>query len=346
MSIKRIAQMAGVSIATVSRVLNNPDYRCSSEEVRERIFEAAREINYTPNLQARNLKMGVKSNKDAVRRINILVTRMEHDRTDPFFVELLHVIQNDIREKECILGRVWYEPLFSDDKKVSEINIEKKIMELLSVDEKIESDGLVIIGKCNEKVLTVLKNKCKNIVSINRNSTNYVVDEVVCDGAKIAGLAIDYLVSRGHKNIGYVGNCYNEMRYHGYMDALKRHGLELQVGYIVEAEQTEVSGYLTMERLSGKSDVPTAFYCANDSLALGMLKYLSEKKWKGYCPAIISSDGIEKAEEFSPRLSTVRVPKKDMGRLAIAILLDRMENRHESVVKLELNGELFRGETC
>lgn len=80
MSIKKIAAIAGVSTATVSRVLNNLDYKCSSEELREKIWQIAREMNYMPNEAARNLKMGKSTTKDTMYYLDILMTRTENNQ--------------------------------------------------------------------------------------------------------------------------------------------------------------------------------------------------------------------------------------------------------------------------
>ena len=107
MSIKKIAEKACVSAATVSRVLNNPNYRCSSPEMRDRIWKAAIALNYTPNTAARNLKMGVKGSEEKVYYIGVLMTRMEKATTDPFFNELLRVIESEIHKQVAILTKVW-----------------------------------------------------------------------------------------------------------------------------------------------------------------------------------------------------------------------------------------------
>lgn len=112
MSIKEIAEKAGVSAATVSRVLNNPNYKCSSPEVRDRIWKAAIALNYTPNTAARNLKMGIQNTGKKVYYIGVLMTRMEKATTDPFFNELLRVIESEIHKQIAILTKVWYMPLF------------------------------------------------------------------------------------------------------------------------------------------------------------------------------------------------------------------------------------------
>ena len=97
MSIKKIAEKVGVSV-TVSRVLSRPDYKCSSKELREQIFEAAREMNYVPNKSAKNLRSR-NCRQSEPYRICILVTRTSGSDTDPFFSELVGIIQTEINKK-------------------------------------------------------------------------------------------------------------------------------------------------------------------------------------------------------------------------------------------------------
>ena len=117
MSIKKIAKMAGVSPATVSRVLNNPNYRCSPPQLRDKIWKSAIELNYVPNEAARNLKLGVTSKENKTYYINVLITRMDESQSDPFFSELLRVIESEIHKQMCILTKVKYISIMSNDKK-------------------------------------------------------------------------------------------------------------------------------------------------------------------------------------------------------------------------------------
>lgn len=93
MSLKKIAETVGVSVSTVSRVLNNTSYKCASEDIKNKIWKAARELNYVPNLEARNLKKG--KNSVSAYNISVLLSRFETLDADPFFQELFRNIEEE-----------------------------------------------------------------------------------------------------------------------------------------------------------------------------------------------------------------------------------------------------------
>lgn len=345
MSIKKIAEKAGVSPATVSRVLNNPNYKCSVSGLRDKIWKTAIEMNYVPNEAARNLKKGVSAKQEKTWYINILMTRTDSSTTDPFFAELLRVIESEIHDKNCILSKVWYMSVFSDDRKCRRENLDRLIDGMYDEVEG-KRDGLIIIGRCNKEALKKLNKKYKSVVSVNRNSTNYEVDEVLCDGKKIAAAAVEYLISLGHKNIGYIGQCHSEDRYNGYLETLKKHDLYVIPEYVIETKQTEAEGYEAMEKFFQSDDMPTGIYCANDISAIGMLKCLNKFRNRYYMPSIISSDDIQEAQFTRPMLTTVSLPKEDMGKFALYLLLDRLKGGHSGIVRMELEGKLMIRNSC
>lgn len=345
MSIKKIAEKAGVSPATVSRVLNNPNYKCSVSGLRDKIWKTAIEMNYVPNEAARNLKKGVSVKQEKTWYINILMTRTDSSTTDPFFAELLRVIESEIHDKNCILSKVWYMSVFSDDRKCRRENLDRLIDGMYDEVEG-KRDGLIIIGRCNKEALKKLNKKYKSVVSVNRNSTNYEVDEVLCDGKKIAAAAVEYLISLGHKNIGYIGQCHSEDRYNGYLETLKKHDLDVIPEYVIETKQTEAEGYEAMEKFFQSDDMPTGIYCANDISAIGMLKCLNKFRNRYYMPSIISSDDIQEAQFTRPMLTTVSLPKEDMGKFALYLLLDRLKGGHSGIVRMELEGRLMIRNSC
>lgn len=345
MSIKEIAKSVGVSASTVSRVLNNPEYHCAKPGLRDKIWKKAMELNYTPNEAARQLKIGKETEEKKTFYINILMTRMGSEHTDPFFGELLRVIESEIHKNYCILTKVWYDPLFSDDKKCRRVNLQNHIDAMYQETED-KHDGLIVIGKCNREALRIWNEKYKNIVSVNRNSTNYEVDEVLCDGEKISKIAVEYLFSLGHLDIAYVGGCHNEARYRGFLSAMEEENVDVDPAWILETRPSESDGYEMMERILEMEDKPTGIYCSNDITAIGMLKCLNVHKGKYYNPSIISSDDIEEAQNAKPMLTTVRLPKEEMGRFAIFLLLDRMNGRHKANIRMELEGKLMVRNSC
>jgi DNA-binding LacI/PurR family transcriptional regulator len=172
------------------------------------------------------------------------------------------------------------------------------------------------------------------------------VDEVTCDGSKIASIAVEYLISLGHHEIGYVGECHNEARYKGYMETMTRHDIEPPVNYIYESRQTESDGYEVMTKILASDDIPTGIYCANDIMALGMLKALAKRKNKYLNIAIVSSDDIVQAQDCTPMLTTVSLPKEEMGKFAVMLLIDRINTGHKSVITMEFEAKLMKRESA
>ncbi len=345
MSIKKIAEQVGVSPSTVSRVLGNPNYHCSSEELRDKIWKAAIAMNYTPNQAARNLRLKKENDEEKTYYINILMTRMDFQQTDPFFSELLRVVESEIHKYSCILTKIWYEPFFSNDRKCCGIKA-KESVERLYAETDGKNDGLIIIGKCSPDALDCWTKKYKNIVSINRNSTNYQVDEVLCDGKKIASIAVEHLVSLGHKEIGYVGQCHKDARYKGFLSTLQKYNLDVNPHWVIEAEAMETAGYEAMDLFEKMEEQPTAIYCANDIIAVGLLKFMKKGRRRFYTPSVIASDDIEAAQNCSPMLTTVSLPKDEMGKFALFLLVDRMKGGHKVVTRLELEGKLMLRNSC
>ncbi|MBO4336536.1 MAG: LacI family DNA-binding transcriptional regulator, partial [Lachnospiraceae bacterium] len=106
MSIKKIAEMTGASIATVSRVLNDPEYHCRQKGLREKIWNAAMEIDYAPDENARSLRRSGRDKKAASHKVMVLMTHTNEESADPFFTELLKIVESQIHRQGCILSGV------------------------------------------------------------------------------------------------------------------------------------------------------------------------------------------------------------------------------------------------
>lgn len=322
MSLKKIGEMVGVSPSTVSRVLTIPNYKCSSETLRNQIFEAAKQLNYTPNQSARNLKLG--KSEEKVKRIGILVTK--GDDTDPFLREILNIIERQIHAQSCILSQIYYSDALNQT--------------------IADSDGMIVLGRCYPDVIKKLEKQTKNIINITRNTVDNGVDSVVCDGKKIAKKAVEYLIKLGHRKIAYIGNCHKEERFLGYQQTLFHYNIETKMEYIFDISQNEEQGYKVMKKIMKMKDSPTGIYCSNDVIAVGVLKFLNKYKSRYYHPSVISSDDIYEAQFTTPMLTTVALPKEEMARNALLFLLDRIEGGHKSVAKIELESNLIVRSSC
>ena len=343
-TIKDVAQRAGVSTATVSRVLNDPNYRCAEPGMREKIWRIAMEMNYTPNASARSLKLRDDPGKTAF--FQALMTRAgAESENDPFFRELLHCVETEVADHHCVLSGIQYRAELSDDKRCARMDPVARVRKMREAAGG-RCDGIIVIGKCNKDILRELQRQYVNVVSINRNSTEYAVDEVLCDGEKVAAMAVGHVLELGHRRIGYVGGCRNESRYRGYQAALRDNGLDLIPGYVQETGQTEEEGYRAMRAFLALAEPPSAVYCANDLSAIGALRCLGEMRQLRARPSIVASDDIEAAQSCSPMLTTVRVPKREMAHLAVQLLVDRWEGGHTGVVRVEVEAALMQRESC
>ena len=151
--------MTGASVSTVGRVLNNPNHKCSSEGLKERILQAAREINYVPNEAARNLKTGNHSKKE-VYYINILLTGLADEENDPFFSKIARLTELEIRKNGCVISSFWHRAEFADDKFCMSEDMDAIVNEMYG-DKEQKSNGLIIICRCCPKGLKSLKRREK-----------------------------------------------------------------------------------------------------------------------------------------------------------------------------------------
>lgn len=356
MSLKEIAKLSGTSAATVSRVLNHPEHRCNTPGLAEKIWETAARLHYIPNATARNLRLGI---DDTITpfTVDIFHTRFDSLDKDIFFGELFQCVKEELFAAGCLLGEILnsvdimdLENSFHDVKPIpyqsaSAFLKENTILSAAFIPRK-ENTGLVILGKCPSGLIPILRKRYSYIAGIDRNPTDYEYDEVICNGITAAEKAMEYLISLGHKNIAYIGDCTYEARYIGYYQTLLNHKLPLKHTNVHPTSQTQEEGYQVMLSILQGEDRPTAIFCANDSTAFGVLQAIRQNKKKGYLPSIISIDNVEDSQKTSPMLTTIDIPKKEMSHLALTLLLDRKEKHHKENVRIELPCRLIERESC
>lgn len=329
MSLKKIASMVGASVSTVSRVLNNTSSTCASKELQDKIWNAAREIGYRPNEAARALKKGGESGEKL--HVIIVMARVSADE-DPFFSELLRCLEIDFLQQGMVVDDV--------------IHAGEYLQEDFT-----RANGIIILGRCSAALLKQISDKNKNIVGIWRNSMNFSIDEVICDGKKAAKLAVSHLLSLGHQRIAYIGDCSYESRYVGYCDTLFHNNIPLDYELIKQTNQTkketESAFQKLMEnKLTGKADFG-AIFCANDYTAIHVLKLLGRQKPNiRNSISVISIDDIEDAQNTMPFLTTIRIPRREMAHMAVTVLMDRIQKGHTEALRIEFFGRLINRDSC
>ena len=336
MSLKEIAHRAGTSVSTVSRVLNQPDYKCKNPELEARIWAAAQEISYTPNTAAQTLKSGAPQIKTTPLTFDIFLTRFPSLSQDLFFSELFESLKKELLRQQCVPGKFLTLP------EVTSMLKEKSSFSVTDT----HADGIILLGKCPAELISTLQNHYHNIVGIDRNPTNFDYDEVICSGTTAAVTAMNYLISLGHKKIAYIGDCTYESRYIGYYQALLNHRIPLDYNFVYPSTQTESEGFQIMNRILTSNNRPTAVFCANDCTAIGVLKSIKMSKKRGYHPSVISIDNIRESEHTSPLLTTINIPKKQMAHLALMLLLDQRKGEHKECVRIELPSRLIKRDSC
>jgi LacI family transcriptional regulator len=309
-SIREVAKRAGVSLGTVSNVLNRPDI--VAEKTRQRVLLAIEEIGFVPNGSARQLRAG------RSQYIGLVVL----DVANPFFTEVARGVEDRLNEAGYALILC-----NADD------SLEKE-SHYLQVLEEQRAQGVLITPVQNDvSYLQQLRRRGIAVVLLDRPSRSKDFCSVAVDDVRGGELATTHLLEQGHRRIGFVHGplsirqCADRRR--GMLQAVKASGLnpaEVIVDVATSALKT-VEGYESAEKLLRAKTRPTAVFCANDLLALGLMRGLIERGVS--IPddiALVGYDDVEFAGMLLTPLTTVRQPKYELGRMAAELMLEEASN--------------------
>lgn len=333
MTMKEIAALAGVSVSTVSRVINHPDSKAASKEVENRIWQIVRQTGYVPDSNARNLKLRKADiSGTASRTIGCILARTQ--ASDPFFSRIMRGI-----EKEALRHGYTVRYIYSYQD-IQDPGIRRQIRET-------RVEGVVILGRPDSKMRTFLKENYNRSIYTGLNNIESEFDQVICNAYLASKTAVSYLAELGHKHIAYLGERKNEIRYRGYWDAVSQLALPLDRNLIIDTPLSIEGGYQAMRKLLSSNHSVTALFCANDLTAIGAIKAAKEIDRK--IPeelSVIGIDDIETGQYTTPMLTTIHVPMEDLGTMAAKLLIDRIETGRRIPMKVELPFRLIRRESC
>lgn len=313
-TLKDIAKLSGVSISTVSRVVNGTATKAARPEVQDKIWAAVKELNYVPNAAAQMLKTNLDTPK--LRTIACIFSRSLNFQNDPFFSEISRAIETE-------LLRLGYLMKFS----ISTQEHPKQTIESLLSTEQV--DGVIVLGRTDKRNIDLIKKYNRNIVYVGLNKLNAEIDQVICDGYEATQKALDYLTQKGIDKIHYLGESLNEVRFESYKNFMNRQGIVAELrNLVIETPFSSQAAYENLRKFLAKGNRPRGIFCGNDLTALGAIKAI--KEFNLNIPqdiSLISIDNTEIAQFSSPMLTTVSVPMEQLGKVAAKLVVDHSTER-------------------
>lgn len=325
-TIKDIARKANVSIATVSRVINNPLQ--VSDDKRSRVEDAIKELDYKPNAIARGLIKG------SINTIGVIIP----DINNLFYPAVIRGIEDGMEKQGYSIFLCNTDEDLEKEKKYIDTLFEKNV------------DGIIFMGtrpnglKNNEHIVA-LSEKLP-VLMINDDILGSNVYSVITDEVNGAYKAVSYLISLGHKRIAFINGDADFTTYkyklQGYERAMSDNGKEIDRELVINETPYELGGYRGTKRLLSLLNPPTAVFAASDQIAIGAIRAISEAGLK--IPGDISVIGygdVPMASEIYPALTSVNQFPYNTGKLAaetlINICMDNKPEQRKTVMEPELS---------
>ncbi len=298
--IKEIAKQAGVSISTVSNVLNNK--KNVGEETRKRIHKICEELSYYPNAAGKGLKSG-KPN-------TILFNFSDFDRS--FYLKIINGISDYVNDND-------FDLIICTDKS------SEKYM-----NNSLTSGSIILDKKMQDEVLNHIASEHYPIVVLDRIINNPWIKSVVVNNYEPMYDMIQGVVDRGYRHFAFVGGpeetADNKERYKAFRDALKANDIEFQQKSYFAGNYREKSGYSTAKILMLSRELPDCLVCANDNMAIGAMKAFRDNGIR--VPqdiAVTGFDNCDLAEEMG--LTTISIPNYERGFLAARYLIENIRGQ-------------------
>ena len=308
MNIRAVAKRAGVSVATISRVLNHPD--SVSDATKEHVLSIMKELNYTPNWFARGLNLN-KTNVIALVVPNIL---------NPLYMQIAKGVEDVAHLKSYTMLLCNTEDDEHKERDYIEMFIQRKI------------DGLILSSSLlKRKDLDDIKSQNIPLVLIGRSKEINSENVVYTDFEAGAYEATKHLIGLNYKRIAIITGTKEKQenleKLAGFERALIEAGLRPNPRYILEAQNTIEGGHLTSRRLLALDERPQAIFAGSDMLAFGVMEAVRSADLR--IPddiALVGFDNVRMSSVVEPKLTTVSQPAHKMGLVAARLLFDIMEN--------------------
>jgi len=331
-TIKDVAKKAGVSIASVSFVINNT--KRISPETKNRILKAIKSLNYHPSKSAVNLVSGKTGN------IGFILTDDHFLRTEPFYTSIFLGTEFEARNAGYYILLTSINPDFNKNDPLPRFILNNSV------------DGIIVAGKIPANLIDRISSYNLPTVYIDYIPTKNCCPLVLIDNLQGGLMATNHLIELGHTNIAFIGADIEHPslsdRLKGYKQALENAKIQTKNNLIVTNSKypDRVSGYNSIKSLLSKNKNITAVFACNDAMAIGVLNYLNDNGYK--VPKDISLIGFDDVEAdlmLNPPLTTIRVPKIEMGIEAMKLLVNTLKNKKSLLNKILVPVELIERES-
>jgi LacI family transcriptional regulator len=318
-TIRDVARLASVSVATVSNVLNST--RSVAAETRERVLKAVDALGYAPHAAARSMR----------GRGSGLLGLIVADITNPFFTALVHAIERAAN------ARGYAVLLCNSDE---DLEREQRHLQLLRT-QRVDGIILAATGHASSGRAAALSRLRAPVVLVDRGFTEFGLDAVILDNRQAALAATRHILGFGHKRIAMIGGpttvSTGADRLAGYREALLEAGVAYQPRWVHDAGFREEPAYDAACAMLASSERPTAIFAANNLIAIGVMRAIADARLR--CPedvSVVSIDDFAWATAFRPRMTTVAQPVAQMGETTVRLLLDRIDGTAPAEARTEV----------
>ncbi|MFJ9499261.1 LacI family DNA-binding transcriptional regulator [Brevibacillus centrosporus] len=321
-TIQEVAKEAGVSVATVSRVLNH--HTSVSAKTRAKVEDVIERLQYNPNMLGRNLRCAES------RMLLVLVPSI----SNPFYSKIVQGIED-------IARRNHYNTLLcTTDSDPDRENVYLDLLRNRMADGVISMDPAVDLASIRQ-----LGDEYPVIQCCEYSETDQT-PYVSIDNQTAAYKAVKHLLMMGHKRVSIINSderfLYARLRQEGYLRALREFDIPVESRYIVHTDLHFESGHRAMKSLLALEERPTAVFAVSDTLAIGALRSIKEAELKvPHDIAVVGFDNIPFASMMNPSLTTVSQPMYEMGCEAARMLIKRIASPQERVDSIVMDYELI-----
>ncbi len=322
-TIKDVARLAGVSTTTVSHVINKT--RFVAEATQEKVMKAVDELNYAPSAVARSLKC------NSTRTIGMLVTQS----TNLFFSEVIDGVESYCYRQGYTLILCNTGGIYEKQRDYIRMLAEKRV------------DGILVMCSDLTEELQEMLDRHANIpkVVMDWGPESSKADKIMDNSEEGGYTATKYLIDNGHTDIACLSGQFEKLackeRIVGFRRAMAEANIPVNEDWILEGNFECDTAVLVADQITAMEKRPTAVFCFNDTMALGLMSRLQQNGIK--IPddvSVIGYDNIELAEYFSPPLTTIHQPKRRVGKNAFEILLERIKDKDHEKRIFEMQPEL------